>query len=79
MLSSLMEEVGEGEDRGFPDSSDGKESACNAGDPLLIPGLGRSPGKRNGYSLRYFCLKNPMDRGVSWMEESMGLQRAGRD
>ena len=33
---------------GFPDSSVGKESACNAGDPGLIPGLGRSPGKGKG-------------------------------
>ena len=35
--------------RGFPGGSDGKESACNAGDPGLIPGLGRSPGEGNGY------------------------------
>ena len=33
---------------GFPSGSDGKEPACNAGDPGLIPGLGRSPGERNG-------------------------------
>ena len=33
---------------GFPDSSVGKESACNEGDVGLIPGLGRSPGERNG-------------------------------
>ena len=37
--------------RGFPDSSAGKESACNAGDPGSIPGLGRSPGEGIGYSL----------------------------
>ena len=36
---------------GFPGGSDSKESACNAGYPGLIPGLGRSPGKRNGYPL----------------------------
>ena len=36
---------------GFPDSSVGKESACNAGDPGLIPGVGRSAGERVGYSL----------------------------
>ena len=36
---------------GFPGSSDGKESACNAGDPGSIPGLGRSPGEGNGYPL----------------------------
>ena len=39
--------------RGFPDSSVGKESTCNAGDPGLIPGLGRSPGEGIGYPLQY--------------------------
>ena len=38
---------------GFPDSSAGKESAFNAGDPGLIPGLGRSPGEGIGYPLQY--------------------------
>ena len=38
---------------GFPDSSIGKESACNAGDPSLIPGLGRSAGEGIGYLLQY--------------------------
>ena len=37
----------------FPGGSDGKESACNAGDPALIPGLGRSPGVGNGNALQY--------------------------
>ena len=49
---------------GFPDGSDGKESACSAGDPSLIPGLGRSPGEGNGNPLQYSCLENPMDRGA---------------
>ena len=39
---------------GFPGSSAGKESACNAGDTGSIPGLGRSPGKEIGYPLQYF-------------------------
>ena len=39
---------------GFPGSSAGKESACNAGDPGSIPGLGRSLGERLGYPLQYF-------------------------
>ena len=39
---------------GFPHSSVGKESAFNAGDPGLIPGLGRSPGEGIGYPLQYF-------------------------
>ena len=38
---------------GFPDCSIGKESACNAGDPGSIPGLGRSPGEGLGYPLQY--------------------------
>ena len=38
---------------GFPDSSVGKESTCNAGDPGLIPGLGRSAGEGIGYPLQY--------------------------
>ena len=45
----------------FPHSSVGKESACNAGDPSSIPGLGRSPGEGNGNPLQYSCLENPMD------------------
>ena len=39
--------------RGFPDSSVGKESACNAGNPYSIPGLGRSTGEERGYPLQY--------------------------
>ena len=45
------------------DSSDGKASVYNAGDPGLIPGLGRSPGEGNGNPLQDYCLENPMDRG----------------
>ena len=44
---------------GFPGGSDGKESACNAGDLGLIPGLGRSPGGGNSNPLQYSCLENP--------------------
>ena len=47
--------------KGFPDSSIGKESACNAGDPGSVPGSGRSPGEGNGNPLQYSCLKNPME------------------
>ena len=49
---------------GFPHSSDGKESACNAGDPGLIPGLGRSPEKGHGNPLKESCLENPENRGA---------------
>ena len=45
----------------LPGCSAGKASACSAGDPGLIPGLGRSPGEGNGNPLQYSCLKNPMD------------------
>ena len=48
----------------FPGGSDGKASACNAGDPGLIPGSGRSPGEGNGNSFQYPCLENPMDGGA---------------
>ena len=46
---------------GFPDSSVGKESACNARDPSLIPGLGRSAGGGRSYPLQYSSLENSMD------------------
>ena len=46
---------------GFPDSSVGKESACNAGDLGLIPGLGRSRGEGKGYPFQYSDLENSMD------------------
>ena len=52
--------------RGFPGGSDGKESACRAGDLGLIPGSGRFLGGGNGNPLQYSCLKNPMDRRAWW-------------
>ena len=55
--------------QGLPQWLSGKESSCNAGDTgitFLIPGLGRSPGGRNGNPLQYSCVKNPMDRGAWW-------------
>ena len=62
----------------FPGSSDGKESACNAEDPGLIPGSGRSPGERNGIPLQYSCLGNSMYctvHGVrkSWTRQPVSL------
>ena len=50
----------------LPGGSDGKESACNAGDMSLIPGLERSPGEGNDYPLQYSCLENSMDRRDWW-------------
>ena len=49
---------------GFLGDSDGKESACNAGDPGLIPRLGRFPGDGNGNPSQHSCLENSMDRGA---------------
>ena len=51
---------------GFLCSSVSKESACSAGDPGSIPGLGRFPGEGNGNPLQYPCLENLMDRGAWW-------------
>ena len=63
---------------GFPSGLDGKASACNAGDPGLIPGSVRSPGEGNGNPLQHSCLEIP------WTEEpdrpqSMGSQRVRQD
>ena len=55
---------------GFPDSSVGKESACNVGDPGSIPGLGRSPGEGKGYLLQYSGLENSMDCVVHGVTQS---------
>ena len=46
---------------GYPSASVSKESACNAGNANLIPGLGRSPGKGNSNPLQCSCLENSMD------------------
>ena len=53
--------------RDFPGGSDGEESACNAGDPGSVPGLGRCPGEGNGDPLQYSCLENSTDR--PWSRE----------
>ena len=50
---------------GFPGGLEGKESACNAGDLGLIPGLRRSSGEGNSNPLQYSCLENSMDKHVS--------------
>ena len=60
--------------RGFPHSSVGRESACNAGDLASIPGLGRTPGEGNSNPLQYSCLENPMDRGA-WQTTVHGVAR----
>ena len=65
---------------GFPDSSVGKESTCNAGDPGSIPGLGRSAGEGIGYTLQYSwgslvaqLVKNPSAMGETWVQ-SLGWE-----
>ena len=52
------------ESTGFPGGTEGKVSACIAGDLGSIPKLGRSPGEGNGNPLQYPCLENSMDRGA---------------
>ena len=55
---------------GFPDSSVGKEYACNEGDPRLIPGLQRSPGEGKGYALQFCGLEKPVDNIVHGVAKS---------
>ena len=61
----------------FPGSSDLKASACKAGHPGFIPGLGRSLGEGSGNPLQYLAWRNP--RTGAWWLQSMGLQRVGYD
>ena len=63
------------DDKDLPCSSDGKESACNAGDLGSIPGSGRSPGEGNGNPLQYSCPENPMDRGA-WQAIVHGVTKS---
>ena len=58
--------------------SEGKESACSAGDPGLIPVSGRSAGEGNGNPLQYSCLGNTVDRGA-WQATVHGVTRVGHD
>ena len=59
----------------FTGGSDGKKSACSAGDSDLIPGSGRSPGEGNGNPVQYSCLENSMDRGL-WQATVHGVTRS---
>ena len=60
----------------FPGISDTKESTCNAGDPGLIPGSGRSPAEGKGNPLQYSCLENSMKEELGGIQP-MGSQRIG--
>ena len=61
--------------RGFLGGSEGKESACSAGELGSVPGSGRSPGEENCYSLQYSCLENSMNRGV-WQASPWGCKES---
>ena len=63
---------------GFSSGSDGKESACNVGDPGLIPGSGRSPREGNGNPLHTLAWKIPCTEEPRRLQ-SMGSQRVGHD
>ena len=69
--------VGDNITTDFPGGSDGKESACNAGDPGLISGSRRSPGEGNGNPLQYSCLKNPVDI-EAWRATVHGVTESDR-
>ena len=60
---------------GLPGGSDGKQSACNTGDPSPIPGLGRSPEKGNSKPLQYSCLENSMNRDA-WHTRVHGVAKS---
>ena len=60
---------------GFPGGSDGKESACNAEDLGLIPGLGKSSRDGLGNPLQYSCLVKSMDRGA-WQATVHGVAKS---
>ena len=64
---------------GFPGSSAGKESACNAGDLGSNPGLARYPGEGKGYPLQHSAMENPMDRGAWRVTVDEVAKRAGHD
>ena len=56
----------------------GKESSCNAGDLVSIPGSGKSPGEGNGYPLQYSCLESSVDKG-GWWAQFIGSQKVGHN
>ena len=60
----------------FPRGSDGKESACNEGDPGSVPGLRRSTGEGNGNPLQYSCLENSKDKGTWWATAVHGVTKS---
>ena len=63
---------------GFPGGSDGKKSACNAGDLGSILGLGRFPGEGNSHPLQYSGLENSLD-GRGWQAKVLGVTKSPKD
>ena len=63
ILKDIIQDIKE-QPLGFPGGSDGKETACSAGDLGSVPGSGRSPEEENGNPLQYSCLENSMDRSL---------------
>ena len=61
--------------KGFSCGSDGKQCACNVGDPGLIPQAGRSSGEGNGDAFQYSCLENSTDRGA-WRATVHGVEKS---
>ena len=72
---SFISNVDLSDQLGFPGGSDGKGSACSVGDLDSIPGLGRSPGEGNGYSLQYSGLEHYTDEG-SWQATGHGVAKS---
>ena len=72
-MGTLLAKISQDSERGG--SSEGKESACNAGDWGLIPRLGKSPGEGNGNPLQYSCLENSHDRG-DWQATVHGVAKS---
>ena len=72
LISRIFEDISDG----FPHSSVGKESACNAGDLGSIPGSGISLGEGNGNQLQHSCLEPPRDRRA-WWATVHGITRVG--
>ena len=73
-MGTLLAKISQDSERGG--SSEGKESACSAGDWGLIPGLGKSPGEGNGNPLQYSCLENSTDRGALVGYSSWGRKKS---
>ena len=71
----MVGEAANGEKYQEVGGSVGKESACNAGDPGSIPGLGRSTGEGSGNPLQYSCLENSMGRGA-WQATVHGVGKS---